>query len=78
MIQMLRRLLNIQSDPGLHQYQVPEKVNIMDVDGVPPPEDIVFLLPSVAEMIVVVGATESTVQYTMQERHLHVPSYLLP
>ena len=34
----------------------------MDVDGVPPPEDIVFLLPSVAEMIVVVGATESTVR----------------
>jgi hypothetical protein len=41
---------------------VPEKVNIMAVDGVAPSADIGFLLPSVAEVIFVVGGEVSTVQ----------------
>jgi hypothetical protein len=41
---------------------VPEKVKVIDVDGVPPSADILFLLPSVAEVIFIVGATVSTAQ----------------
>ena len=53
---------NIQTDSDLHLYQYPEKVKFIDVDGVPPSADIMFLLPSVAEVILVVGATVSVVQ----------------
>ena len=41
---------------------VPEKLKVMEVEVVLPPVVTVFLLPSMAEVIEVVGGTVSTVQ----------------
>ena len=40
----------------------PEKVNVIDVEGVPPSKEMEFLSPSIAEEIDTAGATVSTVQ----------------
>jgi hypothetical protein len=41
---------------------VPEKLNLIEVDSLLPLSEIVLLLPSIAEIIEVIGGVVSTVQ----------------
>ena len=57
---MMRRLLNIQSDPSLDPISVPEKVKAIDVEVVLLPLGTVLLLPSMAVSILAGGGVVST------------------